>query len=101
VTGKDGDIEGIPVSIMEAMAVGLPVISTRHSAIPELVADGESGLLVAEHDVTGLTRAMASLGGDAALCERMGAAGRAIIEREFDAARLAERLEQLYVGLLQ
>jgi colanic acid/amylovoran biosynthesis glycosyltransferase len=100
VTGADGDIEGIPVSIMEAMAVGLPVISTRHSAIPELVADGESGFLVPEHDVAGLTRVMTALGVDAALRNRMGAAGRSIVERAFDARRLAERLEGLYGALV-
>ena len=100
VTAADGDIEGIPVSIMEAMAVGLPVVSTRHSAIGELVAHDVSGFLAAEHDVPALTRALAILAADASLRERMGAAGRAIIAREFDATELTARLEAMYAGLL-
>jgi len=51
---KNGDCEGIPVVLMEAMATGLPVISTYHSAIPELVKDRESGFLVSERDIKGI-----------------------------------------------
>lgn len=54
VTASDGDEEGIPVVIMEAMALGLPVIATRHSGIPELVEDAVTGFLVPERDVDGL-----------------------------------------------
>lgn len=54
VTTADGDQEGIPTSIMEAMAAGLIIISTFHSGIPELVTDGKHGHLVPEHDVVGL-----------------------------------------------
>ena len=46
VTGKDGDEEGTPVVIMEALAQGLPVVTTQHAGIPEVVRDGESGFLV-------------------------------------------------------
>jgi len=55
VTSKDGDQEGIPVVLMEAMARGMPVISTFHSGIPELVIDGKTGLLVNEHDADALS----------------------------------------------
>jgi colanic acid/amylovoran biosynthesis glycosyltransferase len=51
VTAANGDQEGLPVALMEAMAMGLPVLSTLHSGIPELVEDGLSGLLVPEKDV--------------------------------------------------
>ena len=51
VTAEDGDQEGTPTVLMEALAQGLPVLSTRHSGIPELVQDGESGFLVPERDV--------------------------------------------------
>ncbi|MCV5366492.1 glycosyltransferase, partial [Escherichia coli] len=50
ITGRDGDMEGIPVALMEAMAVGIPVISTVHSGIPELVESGKSGWLAPEND---------------------------------------------------
>jgi len=101
VTAADGDIEGIPVSIMEAMAAGLPIVSTRHSAIDELVEDGVSGFLAAEHDVPALARSLALLAADPALRARMGEAGRGIIAREFDAGVLAARLEGLYDALVR
>jgi colanic acid/amylovoran biosynthesis glycosyltransferase len=101
VTAADGDIEGIPVSIMEAMAAGLPVVSTRHSAMDELVEDGVSGFLAAEHDVPALTRSLALLAADPALRARMGEAGRRIVAREFDAGVLAGRLEALYGALVR
>ena len=54
ITGEDGDMEGIPVALMEAMAVGIPVVSTIHSGIPELIDAGESGWLVPEKDAFAL-----------------------------------------------
>jgi colanic acid/amylovoran biosynthesis glycosyltransferase len=62
VTGADGDMEGIPVALMEAMAVGIPVVSTVHSGIPELIESGESGWLVPENDATALADRLQSLG---------------------------------------
>ncbi len=96
VVAEDGDMEGVPVSIMEAMACGLPVVSTRHSGIPELVHHGESGFLVRERDPLALARALARLAGDASLRRRMGRAGRRAVERGYDLAVLNDRL----VGLL-
>jgi len=61
VTSPDGDMEGLPTAICEAMACGLPVISTRHSGIPEIIEDGKDGFLVEERDVDGLFKRMASL----------------------------------------
>ena len=60
ITGTDGDMEGIPVALMEAMAVGIPVVSTVHSGIPELVDAGESGWLVPENDAHALAQQLAS-----------------------------------------
>jgi colanic acid/amylovoran biosynthesis glycosyltransferase len=100
VTGADDDIEGIPVTMMEGMACGLPVVSTWHSAIPDLVADGVSGFLVSEHDIDGLADRLVRLAADPALRSRMGEAGRTIVLREFDIATLNDRLEAHYAELL-
>ncbi|HGE0252812.1 TPA: colanic acid biosynthesis glycosyltransferase WcaL, partial [Salmonella enterica subsp. enterica serovar Typhimurium] len=59
ITGTDGDMEGIPVALMEAMAVGIPVVSTVHSGIPELVEAGKSGWLVPENDAQALAARLA------------------------------------------
>lgn len=96
VTASDGDMEGIPVALMEAMAMGMPVISTRHSGIPELVEDQVSGFLVNERDLDGLSRAIETI-----LCEperwnAMGRAGRQRVEREFDHAKLMSELHDHY-----
>ncbi|WP_039058594.1 colanic acid biosynthesis glycosyltransferase WcaL [Enterobacter sp. Bisph1] len=60
ITGADGDMEGIPVALMEAMAVGIPVVSTVHSGIPELIDAGHSGWLVPENDADALAQRLAS-----------------------------------------
>lgn len=62
ITGADGDMEGIPVALMEAMAVGIPVVSTVHSGIPELIDAGHSGWLVPENDAEALAQRLASFG---------------------------------------
>ena len=94
--------EGVPVVLMEAMAARLPVIATRVAGVPELVADGESGVLVAPGDEVALTRAIQTVMSDAALRTRMGAAGRAKVCAEFDitdeAARLATLFEAAQTG---
>ena len=61
ITGTDGDMEGIPVALMEAMAVGIPVVSTVHSGIPELVESGKTGWLVPENDAQALAERLAAL----------------------------------------
>ncbi|HDR2893341.1 TPA: colanic acid biosynthesis glycosyltransferase WcaL [Enterobacter asburiae] len=60
VTGTDGDMEGIPVALMEAMAVGIPVVSTLHSGIPELIEPDHSGWLVPENDAPALAERLAA-----------------------------------------
>ncbi len=60
ITGADGDMEGIPVALMEAMAVGIPVVSTVHSGIPELVESGKSGWLAPENDAQSLAERLAA-----------------------------------------
>lgn len=75
VSPVDGDREGLPVAVLEAMGAGLPVVSTRHAGIPEAVVEGETGLLVDEGDVEGMGQAMSRLASDASLREEMGRAG--------------------------
>jgi colanic acid/amylovoran biosynthesis glycosyltransferase len=76
--------EGVPVVLMEAMAAGVPVIATRIAGIPELIADGQSGLLVPPGDADSTARAIASLLNDPALRSRFAAAARATVEKDFN-----------------
>lgn len=100
-TAPDGDSEGgAPVALIEAQAAGVPVISTRHADIPEVVEDTVSGLLSPEFDDEALARNLEWMLEHPEAWERMGCAGRARMEREFDARRQAERAEALYLKVL-
>lgn len=90
VTADDGDIEGMPVVILEAMATGLPVIGSAHSGIPEVVADGRTGFVVAEGDAAGLAGALDRLR-DPELRRAFGEAARAAVEGPYARPRLTER----------
>lgn len=83
ITASDGDSEASPVSIKEAGASGLPVVSTYHAGIPEIVVHGETGYLVAERDVDGMANYMISLGKDPELAARLGRAARQRITEHF------------------
>ncbi|NJM65466.1 MAG: colanic acid biosynthesis glycosyltransferase WcaL [Acaryochloris sp. RU_4_1] len=96
VTGRKGDQEGIPVAIMEAMAMGLPVISTQHSGIPELVEDGVSGFLVPERDADAIAEKLAALMENPDLCLRMGKAGRSCVETHYSIKQLTQQLIDIY-----
>ncbi len=100
VTAADGNREGTPVTLMEAGAMALPSVSSRHAGIPEVVLDGETGLLVAERDVAGLSAAMGRLAGDATLRTSMGKAARGYIASEFNSATEARKLKELYESLI-
>ncbi len=99
LTSRDGQMEGIPVALMEAMAAGLPVIATRLSGIPELVSEGVSGLLVPERDPAALASAMERLAGDPALCARLADGARRAVSEEFDRARNVSRLLELFAAV--
>lgn len=100
VTAQSGDQEGIPNVLKEAMATGIPVVSTRHSGIPELVEDGVSGLLAPEGDSAALAERLAHLIDHAEKWPAMGRAGRERVEAEFDSDRLNEELVALYEQVL-
>ena len=98
ITASNGEAEGIPNAVKEGMAMGLPVIATRHAGVPELVEDGISGLLVPERDVTALSECLAALCSNPDRWPAMGRAGRARIEAEYDRNRLNDDLVCLYRG---
>lgn len=88
--------EGLPVVLMEAMAAALPVVTTRIAGVPELVQDGESGLLVAPGDVDALSTALETLVSDPKRRARMGRAGREKVCAEFDIMTEARKLSALF-----
>ena len=100
VVASDGDKEGVPVSLMEAMAMGMPVLSTWHSGIPELVDDGVSGFLVPERDTDALAERISLLSGNRDEWAGLGRAGRKKVEREFNLDRLHDQLVELYREIL-
>ncbi len=89
-------VEGLPVVLMEALALGLPVVAPAITGIPELVVDGETGLLFPAGDWGALAERLARLAGDAPLRARLAEAGRRRVLEEFDAARAAEPLVRLF-----
>jgi colanic acid/amylovoran biosynthesis glycosyltransferase len=88
--------EGVPVVLMEAMASGIPCVTTRITGIPELIEDGRDGLLVTPSDVSGLAAAIARLQDDPALGVRLGAAGRVRVQTDYDLERNTDRLAGIF-----
>lgn len=99
VTSKKGDQEGIPVVIMEAMAMEMPVISTYHSGIPELVADGKSGYLVEERNEEQIKNKILFFIDNPGEIDKMGKEGRKIVEANYEIDILNDKLLELYKKL--
>ena len=95
VTARDGDMEGLPIVIVEAMATGLPIVGTRHSGIPEVVEDGVTGRLVDEGDAAALAEALVEVS-DGGRRRTLAAAARARVETAFAVDHLAAR----YAGMV-
>ena len=96
VTAASGDQEGTPTVLLEAQDCGLPVVSTYHAGIPEIVADGHSGLLVPERDTEALTRRLRTLVEHDERWAEMGRAGRRYVEENHSIPAVVEGLEALY-----
>lgn len=92
VEAQSGDSEGTPVAVLEAGASGLPVVATRHAGIPDVVIEGQTGLLVNERDVTGMAAHMISLIKDPALAQRLGDSAREHIKSHFSMQHSLNRL---------
>lgn len=100
LTGADGNEEGIPNILKEAMAVGIPVVSTYHAGIAELVKDGETGFLVACANSKELARKIEYLIEHPEVRAQMGIAGRACVEQEYDTNKLNDQLVDYFYALL-
>lgn len=96
VTASNGDVEGIPVALMEAMAAGLTVVSTDHSGIPELVEDQKTGFLAPERDFETLANRLRFVAEHPERCEPIARQARRKVEAEFD----AERLDDEFAGIV-
>jgi glycosyltransferase involved in cell wall biosynthesis len=99
VTAENGDSEGLPTILLEAQAIGVPVVATRHSGIPEGVEEGVTAELVAEKDSNGMAAMLKSFLESPAKAQSYARAGRRFVEGNFDLRKQMERLEELYDDL--
>lgn len=101
-TAENGDEEGVPTVLMEALALGLPCVSTRHAGIPEVIPEPGQRLLATEGDVLDLTSKLSQLVDlELPALQELAAAGRAKIERDFNLDRELEKLTALYERLVE
>jgi glycosyltransferase involved in cell wall biosynthesis len=99
-TGSDGNQEGIPNSMLEAMASGLPVFATNHGGIPEAIENGVSGVLVPEGDYEALAQALLDTAQDRHLLSRIARAGADAVAQKFDQRAQVRRLEEIYLKMI-
>lgn len=90
------DREGLPIAVLEAMAAARPVVATSVGDLPQVVMDGQTGLLVPPQDVAALADAMSRLLGNPQLADRMGAAGRVHVQSRYNLQQMVMRHEKLY-----
>jgi colanic acid/amylovoran biosynthesis glycosyltransferase len=98
-TTADGYHDGAPVTLLEAQAVGMPVIGTLHAGIPEEIVDGETGFLVPEKDVDALAAKMIALVEHPEIWNKMGQKGRRYIAQHFNINFETQKLEDIYTTL--
>jgi glycosyltransferase involved in cell wall biosynthesis/NADP-dependent 3-hydroxy acid dehydrogenase YdfG len=92
--------EGLPISILEAMRAGLPIIATNVNGIPEQVVDGKNGLLVERQDVAGLVQAITNLVDNPNLCQKMGYESVEKLQREFTIDEMVASTKALYQSVI-
>jgi colanic acid/amylovoran biosynthesis glycosyltransferase len=100
VTSKDGDQEGIPVVLMEAMALGVNVVSNNHSGIPELVQDGVSGFLAPERDVEALAKKLQQCIENRESWPRIRKEANKVVTQNYNINNLNDQLVLIYKELL-
>jgi colanic acid/amylovoran biosynthesis glycosyltransferase len=96
VTAGDGDQEGLPVSLIEAQAMGLPVVSSYHTGIPELIANGQTGLLAKEKDTEKIAAHLGTLVRNHEMRLTFGRKARERVKKEFDLAELNDELADYF-----
>lgn len=101
VTGRNGDQEGFPVSMLEAAACGLPVVSTIHDGIPENVVEGVTGFLVPEYDYEAMAERIVRLLKNPVMAQQMGMAGRARVEQHFQLSRRVHDVVRILDSVVQ
>ncbi len=99
-TSDSGDMEGLPNAILEAMSMGLPVVSTYHAGIPEIITDGANGILVKEKDNAGLAAALTKLITSEELRNNMGREARLTIENKFTGEKMNEKIAKVYEAVM-
>lgn len=99
VVGEDGNRDGLPTTLLEAMALGTPCVSTDVTGIPEAIRHDKTGLIVPQHDSKSLADALGGLMDQPRLRERLATAARRLIEQEFDVAKSAGRLREIFTKI--
>lgn len=98
VVGRDGNRDGLPTVLLEAMALEVPVVSTRVTGIPEIIDHGQTGLLVEERDAAGLAAALAELLQAPALCQQLGTRARKKVASQFNTAENVKQLKEYFLA---
>ncbi|PHQ75638.1 MAG: glycosyl transferase family 1 [Marinobacter sp.] len=95
VRAPDGDMEGTPVGVLEAMGMSLPVVSTRHGGIRDIITEGETGLLVDEYDAKGMAAALIQVATKPEYAKRLGEQARARVLQNWTTEKSVERLWEI------
>ena len=100
-TGRDGNQEGVPNSMLEAMASGLPVFATTHGGIPEAIKEGVSGVMVPEGDDKALSQALLNAVKRPEVLAQMAKAGAETVSQNFEQGSQVRRLEEIYLETIR